>query len=82
MKCIKTGARVHFLNYGVTAPCDIFQVGDTRVIKAPDDVRSYRCTYGPDDVTHYAVVDFGFQTDDYRVFVVESQHLQEIRQLG
>lgn len=31
--CIKTGAYVHLVDYGLYAPADLFQVGDKRVVR-------------------------------------------------
>lgn len=64
MPCIKTGAYVHFLEYGAYAPADIYLVGEAYIIKfAPkpnsnsDDVL-YREQMRP--VTHNLWIGRGF----------------------
>lgn len=42
MTCIKTGATVHFANYNMAVPADIFRVGDCYVIRWNVNGQVYR----------------------------------------
>lgn len=75
MNCIKTGARVRFLEYGITHAADLFAVGDAIVVHC-----NYQDFYDGTHVraTHSVVVGDGYMNKDKRIFVVPADHVRDL----
>lgn len=82
MTCIKTGARVHFENYGQTLVADIFQVANAVVVRTHPDRLSNPDPYPVTSPTHTLIAPPGgeneFWRDDLGVFVVPATCLKEL----
>lgn len=68
--CIKTGACVHFLEYGQLIVADLFKVGDAVVIQFAPDAFNGQSSFKPSrPVTHEAYVgsDYLSKRDGYAV---------------
>lgn len=79
MTCIKTGARVHFTNYGCTVSADIFQVADAVVVRTmrnPNNLPSQPVSKATHELTAPPIGRNEFWRDDLGVFVVPSQYLK------
>lgn len=70
MTCIKTGARVKFLEYGVVHPADLYAVGDCIVIRTNPNIPFHEGIRGTTEVTHSAVIGQGFARQSEGIFVV------------
>lgn len=52
MNCLKTGAYVELIDYGMFAPADIFAVGETRVVRFNGDLEKLAQFQPARTVTH------------------------------
>lgn len=81
MTCIKTGARVHFLDYGYVVPADIFRVGGAIVVRTPKLADEAFPKYDGTNATHKvasSIVGEEFWRADLGVFVVPAHNFSEI----
>lgn len=77
MTCIKTGAYVSLPDYGLFAACDLYQVGDSIIIRFSCDPRDVGSNYCQErKVTHIVKLNFAgtnFIRFDIGIVVVESR---------
>jgi hypothetical protein len=79
MTCVKTGAKVYFENYGMVVPADVFQVGDTYVIRWNPGGRHY-CKF-EDSFADWNVIqitnsEVWWHRDDLGVTVVPREYVR------
>lgn len=85
MTCIKTGARVHFVNYGQVLAADLYRVNDAIVIRVlrPGSLElNLGTTIQLEHATHAVVAPAGgqneFWRDDLGVFVVPEDCITQL----
>lgn len=82
MTCIKTGARVHFVDYGQTLPADLFQINDAILVHVNIQyaLDTNQGTIDSSRATHEVKSVFGggneFWRDDLGVFVVPIENVK------
>lgn len=79
MTCIKTGAIVHLPDYGVTAPADIYAVGEARIVRFNGNPLEIGSREPPRAVTHELHLNHGdnFWRPDLGTAVVDGNDLIE-----
>ncbi len=84
MTCIKTGARVHFTNYGQVLSADLFMVNDAIVVRVNKEnalENQQGFDIAPEEATHEVTAPPGgeneFWRDDLGVFVVPIECVKE-----
>lgn len=84
MTCIKTGAKVHFLNYDRIVSADIYRVSDAIIIRVTGDVEIIGWTpwslQGKQfKVTHEVqFVNTDFVRVDLGIFVIDNSGIREV----
>lgn len=82
MTCVKTGARVHFADYGFVVAADIFKVGSAIVVRTPLFAEAEFPQFNGTNATHQvesSVVGEEFWRGDLGVFVVPEARFSEIK---
>lgn len=80
--CIKTGAVVKLVEYGQTFACDLFQVGNTVVIRfAPDAFDQPMAFNHPRPLTHEAYIgDQGLLDKNCGIAIVLAVYLSKVQE--
>lgn len=79
MNCIKTGAYVHFMNYGYACPADIFEVADAYIIKWNTNGQSYEDIGFPKAVSHQVTLPVSaWHREDLGVTVVPKAYVKTL----
>lgn len=79
-RCVKTGAKVHFQDYGCVAHADLFEVGDTMIINLGGEFFGaasfdWRDRHNP---THILEIGDGYFHKEKGIAVVPREALQEL----
>ena len=93
MTCIKTGARVHFVEMGCIAPADLYRVENCIVIRTPGaldncamyehELEGHGQSLKDRPVTHTVTEGFNsFWRPDLGIFVVPINHVSEVLKDG
>ena len=75
--CIKTGAHVHFLEYDLTLPADLFEVGDCVVINANAGAFDYGHELNL-KASHRVAVGSGFLHKEKGLCVVHRSQIEKV----
>ena len=80
MTCIKTGAVVHFPEYGITVVADLYVVDGVIIVRFIPSQWEHNNELGAPDPTHLAYTEGGFWRRDLGILVASSLYggVQEV----
>jgi hypothetical protein len=76
VSCIYTGARVFFQDYDFIVPADLYEVGDTIIIRWNPQGKEYTNVTNESSSTHDVWIVHGWHREDIGVTVIKKEYIR------